>query len=129
MLGYASNFPIFKHHYEETTDSALLTWTHIVSPTIVNEFNIGMVGEKELSPAANLFGRTPANYFDPINRAKRGFTLGQLYPTANPEDILPQEYFNFVPNNPGLDAEPRLPDNQGYPRFNFADNSSASRSS
>jgi hypothetical protein len=122
VLGYASSFPIFKHHYEETTDSILLSWTHIVNPTIVNEFNIGMLGEKELSPAANLFGRTPANYFDPINRSKLGFTLGQLYPAANVNNVMPQEFFNFVPNNPGLEAEPRLPDNQGYPRFNFGDN-------
>jgi Carboxypeptidase regulatory-like domain len=122
VLGYASSFPIFKHHYEETTDTALLTWTHIVNPTVVNEFNIGMVGEKEKSPAENLFGRTAANYFDPINRTKLGFTLGQLYPSANPDNVLPQEFFNFVPSNPGLEAEPRLPDNQGYPRFNFGDN-------
>jgi hypothetical protein len=127
VLGYASSFPIFKHHYEETTDTVLLTWTRIINPTMVNEFNIGMVGEKEKSPAANLFGRTPANYFDPINRAKLGFTLGQLYPSANPENILPQEFFNFVPNNPGLEAEPRLPDNQGYPRFHSGDNFSWTR--
>src|SRR5438309_542169 len=61
VLGYAEDLPIFKHHYEETTDTILLSWTRIVSPTMVNEFNIGMVGEKEKSPAANLFGRTPAN--------------------------------------------------------------------
>src|SRR5439155_15012633 len=94
----------------------------VVNPSVVNEFNIGMVGEKELSPATNLFGRTAATYFDPINRAKVGFTLGQLYPAANVNDILPQALFNFVPNGANLDAEPRLPDNQGYPRFNFGDN-------
>src|SRR5262249_49419345 len=27
VLGYASHFPIFKHHYEETTDTILLAWT------------------------------------------------------------------------------------------------------
>jgi hypothetical protein len=129
VLGYAQGFPIFKHHYKETTDTLLFTWTRIINPTVVNEFNIGVVGEKELSPAANLFGRTPATYFDPIDRSKRGFTLGQLYPEANPNNILPQEYFNFVPNNPGLDAEPRLPDNQGYPRFNLGDNLSWTRRS
>ena len=127
VLGYASNFPIFKHHYTETTDTILLSWTRIVRPTVVNEFNIGMVGEKENGHIGNLFGRTAAHYFDPINRAKLGFTLGQLFPAANPANVMPQEFFNFVPNNPGLEAEPRLPDNQGYPRFNLGDNLSWTR--
>ena len=119
VLGYAQDLPIFKHHYEETTSSVLITWNHILNPTMVNEFNIGMVGEKEKSPAQNLFGRTQATYFDPINRAKLGFTIGQLYPSANPDNIMPQAFFGFVPNGAYFDAEPRLPDNQGYPRINI----------
>jgi len=122
VLGYAQDLPIFKHHYEETTSSVLITWNHILNPTMVNEFNIGMVGEKEKSPAENLFGRTQATYFDPINRAKLGFTIGQLYPSANPDNIMPQAFFGFVPNGAYFDAEPRLPDNQGYPRFNMGNN-------
>lgn len=122
VLGYAEGLPIFKHHYKETTDTAQVAWTRVVNPTVVNEFNIGFVGEKELSPSENLFGRTAANYFDPIKRSTLGFDLGQLYPAANTNDILPQAYFNFVPSGAALTAEDRLPDNQGYPRFNFADN-------
>ena len=122
VLGFAESLPLFKHHYKETTDTVQLAWTRIVSPTLVNEFNIGMVGEKELSPAENLFGRTEANYFDPIKRSTLGFTLGQLYPEANTNDIFPQAWFNFVPNGAAFTAEDRFPDNQGYPRFNMADN-------
>ncbi|MFB3921551.1 MAG: carboxypeptidase regulatory-like domain-containing protein [Terriglobia bacterium] len=129
VLGFADDLPIFKHHYAETTDTVQVAWTRIVSPTIVNEFNIGMVGEKELSPATNLFGRTAANYFDPIKRSTLGFTLGQLYPGANTNDILPQAYFDGVPNGAYLNTEDRFPDNQGYPRFNFADNLSWIRGS
>jgi len=122
VLGFADDLPIFKHHYAETTDTVQVAWTRIVSPTIVNEFNIGFVGEKELSPATNLFGRTGANYFDPIKRSTLGFTLGQLYPGANTNDILPQAYFGGVPNGAYLNTEDRFPDNQGYPRFNMANN-------
>jgi hypothetical protein len=122
VLGYAQDLPVFKHHYKETTDTIMLAWTHVLNPTVVNEFNIGFVGEKEMRPPGNLFGRTAANYFDPIDRAKKGFTLGQLYPSANPDDILPQATFGFIPNGAYFDADDRLPDNQGYPRFNMADN-------
>jgi hypothetical protein len=128
-LGFADDLPIFKHHYKETTDTLQLAWTRVVSPTVVNEFNIGVVGEKEMGNATNLFGRTEANYFDPIKRSTLGFTLGQLYPQANTNDILPQAYFNFVPNGAYLNTEDRLPDNQGYPRFNLADNLSWIRGS
>jgi len=122
VLGFADDLPIFKHHYAETTDTVQVAWTRIVSPTIVNEFNIGMVGEKELSPSVDMFGRTKATYFDPIKRSTLGFTMGQLYPGANTNDILPQAYFGGVPNGAYLNTEDRFPDNQGYPRFNFANN-------
>ena len=122
VLGYADDLPIFKHHYAETTDTVQFAWTRVISSNVVNEFNIGFVGEKELSPATNLFGRTEANYFDPIKRSTLGFTLGQLYPAANTNDILPQAYFGGVPNGAYLNTEDRFPDNQGYPRFNFGNN-------
>jgi hypothetical protein len=67
---------------------------------MINEFGIGFTGEKERSPADNQFGRTVQNYFDPVKRSTNGFTLGQLYPAANVYDILPQAFFNFVPDAP-----------------------------
>jgi len=122
VLGFAGDLPIFKHHYKESTDTIQLGWTRVFAPTVVNEFQTGFVGEKEKGPVANLFGRTPANYFDPIKRSTLGFTLGQLYPGANPDDLIPSASFNFVPSAAYLGADdPRLPDNQGYPRFNFED--------
>jgi Carboxypeptidase regulatory-like domain len=122
VLGYAESIPFFKHHYKYLTDSAVINWTRTFSPNIVNEFGIGFTGEKERSPADNLFGRTKENYFDPVKRDKTGFTLGQLYPEANQYNILPQAFFNFVPNGPSLSAEARFPDHQGYERFHFLDN-------
>ena len=71
----------------------------------MNEFNIAMLGEKEMGHVGNLFGRTAANYFDPIKRSTNGFTVGQLYPQANPDDILPGASFGFIPNAAYLGAD------------------------
>ena len=127
VLGYGGNLPIFKSHYKYLTSSAVVNWTHTFTPTMINEFGIGFTGEKERSPADNLFGRTVQNYFDPVKRSTNGFTLGQLYPAANVYDILPQAFFNFVPNSPSISAEARFPDHQGYERFHFLDNFSLIR--
>ncbi|MFN7993933.1 MAG: carboxypeptidase regulatory-like domain-containing protein [Bryobacteraceae bacterium] len=126
-LGYGGNLPIFKSHYKYLTNSAVINWTHTINPTMINEFGIGFTGEKERSPADNLFGRTVANYFDPVRRDKQGFTLGQLYPAANEYNILPQAFFNFAPDAPSITAEARFPDHQGYERFHFLDNFSIIR--
>jgi hypothetical protein len=122
VLGYASDLPIWKHHYRYITDSGVMTWTRTIGPTKVNEFNGGFTGEKEQGAPANLFGRTTENYYDPIRRTNVGFNTGQLFPAANPSNILPQAFFGGVPNGAFLDAENRLPDDQGYNRFHFTDN-------
>ncbi len=127
VLGYGGNLPIFKHHYKYLTNSAVVNWTHTFGPRVINEFGIGFTGEKERSPADNLFGRTAANYFDPVKKATNGYTLGQLFPAANQYDILPQAFFDFVPGSPDLTAEARFPDHQGYERFHFVDNFSIIR--
>jgi len=121
-LGFWDSLPVFKHHYKYTTDTGLITWSHVFSPTVVNEFNIGIVGEKELGPATDLFGRTEETYFDPIKRSTLGFTLGQLYPQANTNNIMPQAFFWYVPSAPYLGTEQRFPANQGYTRFSFTNN-------
>lgn len=128
-LGYGGNLPIFKSHYKYLTNSAVINWTHTFTPSTINEFGIGFTGEKERSPADNLFGRTVQNYFDPVKRSTNNFTLGQLFPGANVYDIMPQAFFNFAPDAPNISAEPRFPDHQGYERFHFLDNFSLIRGS
>src|SRR5262249_30578485 len=62
------------------------------------------------------------NYFDAIRRVTLGYRGGQLFPEANPYNIVPQMYFGGVPNQPILYADDRLPDDQGYNRFHLTDN-------
>ena len=32
-LGYGDNLPLWKHHYRYITDSGVMTWTRLISPT------------------------------------------------------------------------------------------------
>jgi Carboxypeptidase regulatory-like domain len=121
-LGIDGNLPIFKHHYKYLTDSVVMTWTHILGATKVNEFNSGFTGEREQGYAANLFGRTVENYFDSIKRSSIGYTDSQLYPAANDLGIIPGASWYYVPSGPAFNANDRLPDDQGYNRFHLTDN-------
>ncbi len=127
MEGYSqtrafSNIPIVLAHHRFTVDSATVGWTRTLSATLVNEFNIGFTGEKELG--------TPnrPDYFDPVDRTKLGFTLGQIYPAANPYNIIPQSTYGGVPSAASLTNDGRLPKSVAYERFFFTDNFSVVRS-
>lgn len=117
------NVPLLKasHHYQG--DGGLIAWTHIISNNAINEFGTGFTGEKELGTP------TSANYFDPVNRQKVGFTLGQLFPAANPFDLIPQMYFGGVSDAPNVTNDGRLPKNTNYQRLHFLDNLSWTRGS
>ena len=120
VVGY-SNLPLLQHHYNYSTDNALITWTHIVSPTSTNEFNIGTVGEKERGQVPGPFPERASNYFDAINRQKVGYKLGQFFGEANPYGFIPQASFSGVPNPPNIAHDGRLPGDQGYLIFNAGD--------
>jgi Carboxypeptidase regulatory-like domain len=121
-LGIDGNLPIWKHHYRYITDSVVMTWTRTLSATKVNEFNSGFTGEKEQGQPEALFGRTIENYFDPIRRVNVGYQTGQLFPGANPYNIIPGVAFNFAPNGANYAPNNRLPDDQGYNRYHLTDN-------
>jgi len=120
VVGY-SNLPLLKHHYNYSTDNALVSWTHIVSPSATNEFNIGTVGEKERGQVPGPYTDRAATYFDPINRKKVGYNLGQFFGAANPFGFIPQASFGGVPNAPNISHDGRLPGDQGYLIFNAGD--------
>src|SRR5437762_5995711 len=116
-----SNIPIVLAHHRFTVDSATVSWTRVLSPTLVNQFNIGFTGEKELGTP------TRPNYFDPVDRTKLGFTLGQIYPSANPYNIIPQSTYGGVPSAASLTNDGRLPKSVAYERFFFTNNFSVAR--
>ena len=118
--GY-SPLPLLKHHYLFSTDNALLTWTRIISPNIVNEFNIGPEGEKERGVAPGPYPERAHDYFKSVQRTTYDYALGQFYPQANQFDLIPQATWGGVPNEPDIWHDARLPMDQGYTRFSFSD--------
>jgi hypothetical protein len=119
-LGY-SGLPLMQHHYNYTTDNALLNWTHVFGATATNEFSIGVVGEKERGPVPGPYPERAETYFDAVKRSKVGYTLGQFYGAGNPFGLIPQASFGGVPNAANIAHDARLPGDQGYSRFSFAD--------
>lgn len=106
-----------EHHY--TSASGTVKWTHIFSPKLVNELILGVSGDKQ-----NGLSDRPG-YFDPVDRSKLGFNLGQLFPQANPFNMIPQALYGGVPASPDLTVDGRLPVKRSYERFQFTDNFSA----
>jgi hypothetical protein len=106
-----------EHHY--TSASAAVKWNHIFSPRLVNEIISGFSGDKQ-----NGLSDQPG-YFDPVDRSKVGFTLGQLFPQANPFNMIPQALYGGVPSAPDRTVDGRLPVKRSYERFQFTDNFSA----
>jgi hypothetical protein len=123
----AFNLPILKSHYLFTAASAQAGWTHTFSPTIVNEFWIGVRGTKQSgSPASE-------HTFDSVERQNRGITLGYLYngPYAsgmakNPYNLIPEALYGGLPSAANLTVDSRLPIDGGNQRGNLSDNLSLS---
>jgi hypothetical protein len=111
--------PVLEAEHRYTSASGAVKWNHIFSPRLVNETIFGFSGDKQ----NGLSDR--AGYFDPVERSKVGFTLGQLFPQANPFNLIPQATYGGVPSSPDLTVDGRLPVKRSYERFQFTDNFSA----
>ncbi len=77
---------------------AVLNYTRIVSPTMVNDLNLGIRRPQERvflsdsDPAAKV-----------LKRKQAGFTAGQWHPEINPDDIIPQAAFTGgIANGPNF---------------------------
>src|SRR5439155_2576358 len=102
--------------YLFSLDSGLVAWTRVFSPTIVNEMNAGWRGEKELPT------HITASTFDRVLRSHADFTLGQLFPAANPYDLIPQALFGGITSEGNITYDSRLPINASMSYFHILDN-------
>ena len=68
---------------------------------MTNEFNIGIRGPKEL--------RHPdSGEFDSVLKTKAGYTLGQLFPSANQGGLIPAASFGGVPSAGSITYDTRI---------------------
>ena len=103
----AFNDSIFKqaHHYEYINKNLQGIYNKTLSPTLVNEFRLGLGLSRE-SGALN-------DDFQLENLRKDNYPgladLGQLFPSANPLNLVPRMTFGGVPNGPRVDYDRRTP--------------------
>ena len=126
VSGY-DDLPLLKHHYLFTTDTALPSWTHVFSPTVVNEFNIGVVGQKQRGNVPGPFPSRAKDYFVTVQRPTWGYTLGQWYPQVNVNNTMPQATYGGVPDGADTNHSGYMPGDYGYTRFDFSDHLSWNR--
>jgi hypothetical protein len=114
---FNSNFFAQPHHYHYVNDVYAGNYTRTFSPSVVNDFNIGYGITKELGTLEGEF------QLENIRRAKHGLDgLRQLFPSANPLNIIPRQFYGGLPNSPTTDFDPRTPIDAADQRLWFNDN-------
>jgi hypothetical protein len=89
-------------------------WTHIFSPSVVNELSAGLRRNHE--------GWKPYNNpLSTVLRSSVGFTAGQWYPSSNPDGIIPRFSFG-ISNSPDVTFDDRFLKNGTDFTFSFNNN-------
>ncbi len=98
----STNWPQMKKKYRLHGQAYVLRYTRILTPSLINEFNLGFTRRPEGNSATT----------DEIKRNQRstvGYTAGQLYPASNPLGLIPNATFGGVTNPANLYVEGRFP--------------------
>jgi hypothetical protein len=107
MDGYAcascpSNWGLTREHYYFTDGGAVLSYTHIFNPKVVNELTAGWRHNRE-----KWYSDSPEEE-QKIVKAHYGITLGQWYPQNNPMGIIPMAYFGGVTGAANITYDDRV---------------------
>jgi outer membrane receptor protein involved in Fe transport len=111
-----SNWGLAKVHYTWTDNDAVVNYTRVVSPRIVNELNLAARHGVEKGP--------PVSDAD-LNRmirSKVGFNMGQFYPANNPLNVIPMASFGGRPGAPSISYDGRFPLRGADTVFDYSDN-------
>lgn len=114
---FSANYFLQPHHYEYVSNAYAGSYSRTFSPTLVNEIDIGYSQARELGTL-----RDGLN-LDNVRRDKYGLqNLGQLFPSANPLQLIPQLQFGGLPNAPSVNFDPRTPINAADERLWITNN-------
>jgi hypothetical protein len=98
----ASNWPQWIYNYYARTATLAARYTHVFTPSLLNEFHVGMLH----LPEGN--GYDPSA-LTPNQRKTVGFNTGQFYPANNPLNLIPAATFGGVPSPANLAYDGRFP--------------------
>ena len=114
---FNSNFFVQPHHYKYVTNAYAGNYSRTFSPTLVNEIDVGYSQARELGTLSDKFN------LDNFRREKYGLQgLGQLFPDANPLNLVPQMSFGGLPNSANVAFDPRTPISAADERLWITDN-------
>ncbi|HEY6768323.1 MAG TPA: carboxypeptidase regulatory-like domain-containing protein [Candidatus Sulfotelmatobacter sp.] len=108
------NWPEAIDTYYTRSKAESLRWMHIFSPVLLNEFHFGYLYQ----PAAQTITN---DQLQKLSRSAAGLNLGQLFPAANPLNLLPNASFGGVPNAATINIDSRFPLTNQYHLYNWSD--------
>ncbi len=99
----SSSWPQLPIDYSIRSVGAVATLIHTFSPTLVNEFTVGVNRAKQTVDPLTQAG------LDRNVRSNAGINIPQFFPGANPRNLVPNANFGGVPNAGVLNIEQRFP--------------------
>jgi hypothetical protein len=116
----------FAQCYCFSEEGIAVGWTHVFTPTLVNEMISGVRRNHEgWKPYNDTLTPTqlvpiPGNPYSTVLRSAIGFTAGQWFPQSNPDGVIPRFSFN-VPDSPNVSFDDRFLKNGTDFTFNWSD--------
>ena len=120
VAGGSTPVGFFGQCYCFTEWGVAMVGTHVFSPTVVMEYNVGGRHNREAWKPYGVHG-TDADELKKVLRSSIGYTLGQWYPQANVNGYIPRYSFGGVPSAPNVSYDSRLLTGGTDFTFNFND--------
>ncbi len=101
--GGNANWGWLPNTYKDTSRTAVISATHIFSPTLILELSTGILRATEAGPAQR------QEDVERLNRVKSGVTIPQFFPENNPLNLVPRASFGGITNAASVTYENRFP--------------------
>jgi hypothetical protein len=111
----SSNWPQFSRAFVTRGNLVVAKYQRVFSPTLVNEFVFGYNWRME-------FEDVPQDQITKNTRDVVGFKTGQLYPSSNPLNLIPNATFGGMTNPVTLNMDNRIPLDAIYKTYNITNN-------